>query len=70
MNTPALDKLLQDVANASSPFALGNDWQDIKAGMVEAAAWKADIESRLAALESPHIVVIGEHHPGPTGSGD
>jgi hypothetical protein len=52
MNTPNLDKLLQDVANASSPFALGNDWQDIKAGMAEAAAWKADIDDRLKSLES------------------
>lgn len=51
MQTPAFDKLLADIANASSPFALGNDWPDIKAGMKEAAAWKAEIEKRLAALE-------------------
>ena len=51
MKTPAFDKLIQDVATASGPFALGNDWSDIKAGLSEAAAWKADVEKRIAALE-------------------
>lgn len=52
MKTPALDKLIADIKSASGPFALGNDWTDIKAGMVELGEWKADIEARLAARET------------------
>lgn len=53
MNTPKFDKLISDISGATSPFSLGNDWDDIKAGMAELGAWKADVESRLAALEQP-----------------
>jgi hypothetical protein len=45
------DKLATDVANASSPFALGRDWPDIQEGFAALMAWKKAVETRLAALE-------------------
>ena len=49
MNTPNLDKLLSDAMSGASIFSLQSD---VPAGLKEFAAWKADVESRLAALES------------------
>jgi hypothetical protein len=46
------DKLAQDIANASSPFELGRDWPDIKAGFAALMAWKKATDARLAALEA------------------
>ena len=48
----AFDKLAQDIATATSPFSLDNDWKDIQAGFAALAVWKKQVETRLAALES------------------
>ena len=52
MQTPALDKLLNDLETATSVWSLSGDLADFKAGAKELAAWKEDVEKRLAALEA------------------
>jgi hypothetical protein len=47
----AFDKLATDIANASSPFALGRDWSDIQDGFAELMAWKKATDARLTAIE-------------------
>lgn len=46
------DKLAQDIAKASSPFALGGDWKDIQAGFVALTAWKQGTDAKIEALEA------------------
>jgi hypothetical protein len=66
MDTPNLDKMLRDAAGGTSIFTLE---KEVPAALKEFSAWKADMESRLTALEGPSNVV-GGRHPGSTGSGD
>jgi len=48
----AFDKLAQDIANASGPFALGNDWEDMQAGFAALADWRKQTNARLNAIEA------------------
>jgi hypothetical protein len=47
-----LDKLASDIANAKSPFALAQKWDDIQKGFAALAIWKAQVQARLNKLES------------------
>jgi hypothetical protein len=55
----ALDKLCQDIKTARSPFALGQDWDDIQAGFAALMDWRQQVEKRLAALEAKVFEVKG-----------
>jgi hypothetical protein len=48
MQTPNLDKLLQDAGSGASLFTLE---KEVPPALKEMSAWKADMESRVAALE-------------------
>ena len=47
-----LDQLAQDIATASSPFALGREWPDIQKGFARLKEWKEQTDGRLAAVEA------------------
>lgn len=49
MDTPNLDKMLQDAAKGTSLFTLE---KEVPAALKEFSAWKADVETRLQALEA------------------
>lgn len=51
MGKDALDQLIADVANASSPFQLASKWPDIQTGFAALGKWKEAVEQRLAAVE-------------------
>lgn len=55
MKTPNLDKMLQDAASGTSIFTLE---KEVPAALKEFSAWKADVESRLAALEAHPAVSV------------
>jgi hypothetical protein len=47
-----LDQLAQDIATASSPFALGREWPDIQKGFARLKEWKEQTDGRLSAVEA------------------
>ena len=49
MQTPNLDQMMKDAAGGVSIFSLE---KQAPAALKEFAAWKADVDARLAALEA------------------
>jgi hypothetical protein len=47
------DKLVRAVEAANSPFDLGDDFPMLKSGLADLSKWRASVESRLKALETP-----------------